>query len=93
MINDMTSLKFRVFDFDITYFYRPNDDIYQALVPKELNIHAMVPKAFRSLSPDVQLSSLKMAVIEALSDVVMFDTPDVPEFEISDVGFSFEETH
>jgi hypothetical protein len=82
---------FKVFDFTITYNYRPNTDIYQEILPKDTTITTIVPDNFNSLSFDEQKAILKSLVIEGLEQSVLFDTPDEPEFEISDVDFCFEE--
>ncbi len=91
MTEDIIVVKFKVFDFDIEYNYRPSTDIYQEIVPKEIIISAIVPNLFKVLSFEEQHAILKRTVIEALSDLIQFDTPDAPDFEISDVTFCFEE--
>jgi hypothetical protein len=91
MIKVYTSREFKVFDFDIDYLYRPNDDIYQEILPTEITVTAMVPHNFQQLTFDEQVAFLKAQVIEALESEVSFDTDDAPEFAISDVTFCFEE--
>lgn len=81
---------FVVFDFDITYSYRPNSDVYQEILPKELIITIQVPSNFSILTFEEQKSILKDAVISSLADEVLFDTPDEPDFAIEDVDFCFE---
>lgn len=83
---------FRVFDFDITYAYRPNSDIYQEIVPKELSLAVAIPENFKDLPLETQNILLKDEVMAELSEQVMFDTPDAPDFDIEDVTFCFEES-
>lgn len=80
----------RVFDFDIEYEYRPNDDVYQEILPDEIKINALVPTDFPDLTFEEQKELLKGLVIVALEDQVSFDTDDAPEFAIKDVDFCFE---
>ena len=82
--------KFNVFDFDVTYDVRPNDDMYQEILPKEIEICVTVPRYFDKLTFDEQKEVLKDRVKTELDDRVLFDTPDEPYFEISDVDFCFE---
>ena len=82
---------FKVFDIDITFEYRPSDDLYRVIVPKTISVSLFVVDNFNKLSLDEQKSMLKAIVIEQLEEEVMFDTPDAPDFAISDVDFCFEE--
>jgi hypothetical protein len=87
----MKYITFKVFDIDITYGDRPNDDIYVDTVPKEVEVTIWVQDDFKLLTLDDQLLMLKPVVIDELEDRVEFDTPDEPYFTISDVSFCFEE--
>ena len=82
--------KFNVFDFDVTYDVRPNDDMYQEILPKEIEICVTVSRYFDKLTFDEQKEVLKERVKTELDNRVLFDTPDEPYFEISDVDFCFE---
>jgi len=81
---------FKVFDFVVTYHYRPNEDRYQEILPSQLELHEFVPTNFKDLTEYDQKLFLKRKVIAKLEDCIMFDTPDAPEFAISDVEFEFE---
>jgi len=81
---------FRVFDFDVEYEHRPNPNIYQATVPKEITI-SVDADMFDHLVESQQEELIKKAVLAVLEDEITFDTPDTPEFEISDVDFLYEE--
>jgi len=81
---------FRVFDFDIEYEYSPDDSLYEEIAPTEFEITVIIPHNFDQLSLDEQTALLKDAVMLGLEDRVTFDTPDDPEFGISDVSFCFE---
>jgi hypothetical protein len=83
-------MKFKVFDIDVDYSHRPNDDIYEATVPKEITIEVEVPADFNDWLFSEQKEWLKDEVIETLEDCIEFDTPDDPDFGISDVSFCFE---
>lgn len=87
----MPKRKFSIFDIDITYYVRPNDDIYQETKPKEISLIIEVPDDFDKLTLEQQVDCLKMDVIEDLYNSVSFDTADEPYFEIEDVEFCFEE--
>lgn len=87
----MFTYHFVAFDFEIEYAYRPNDDIYQEILPKELKLSVSVPINFKELLFDEQKALLKDAVKEELTQVVLFDTPDEPDFAIDDVDFCFED--
>jgi hypothetical protein len=82
--------RFSIFDIDIDYDFRPNEDIYQEIVPKELKLSVVVPYNFDDLTFEEQKALLKDEVITTLAEQVLFDTPDDPDFSISDVNFCFE---
>lgn len=82
---------FTVFDIDVIYNHRPDDDIYQALVPDSITVVVEVPDNFDSLLFEEQVNCLKTEVMEDLQELIKFDTDDEPDFEIGDVSFCFEE--
>jgi hypothetical protein len=89
MVTNKTQ-RIRAFDFAITYEYCPDDSVYQEIRPDELFIDVELPEYFDDLSLAEQTSVLKDTVIEELEEQVTFDTPDYPEFAITDVSFCFE---
>ena len=91
MFETKAEYTFTIFDIDVTYAYRPNDDIYTDIVPKQFEITVQMPIGlFKRLTFDMQKDFLKSKVMEELGERIEFDTPDSPDFEISDVDFNFE---
>lgn len=86
----MKVCKFEVFDIEVEYEYRPNEDYYQALVPESFIIEQEVEDNFEQLLFVEQVDVLQAKVLETLEETIMFDTPDAPDFAISDVTFCFE---
>lgn len=81
-------------DIDVSFGLRPNDDIYTATIPELLTIAIPLPTNFDQLSDTTKLdyfnlTVLKPIVLETLQDSIEFDTPDDPEFEVSDVDFKY----
>ena len=81
-------------DIDVTFGLRPNDDIYTANIPELLTVAIPLPTNFDQLSNTTKLeyfnsTVLKPIVLETLQDSIEFDTPDDPEFEVSDVDFEY----
>ena len=81
-------------DIDVTFGLRPNEDIYTATIPKLLSLVRLLPSNFDQLSDTtkseyVNAFILKPVVLAELQDVIEFDTPDDPEFEVSDVDFKY----
>jgi hypothetical protein len=83
--------EFRIFEIDVEYLERPNEDVYTATVPAEFNISAYMPENYEILSIEEQHRRLQDFVMARLYDDITFDTPDAPIFTIDKVEFCFEE--
>lgn len=89
--NVLVERRIKVFNFEVTYLRRPNDDIYTAHVPAEIIITVKVPENFNDLLFTEQQGYLRELVLAELDEQITFDTPDAPEFEIEDVEFELED--
>jgi hypothetical protein len=83
--------EFRIFEIDVEYLERPNEDVYTATVPAEFNISAYMPENYEILPIEEQHRRLQDFVMARLYDDITFDTPDAPIFTIDKVEFCFEE--
>jgi hypothetical protein len=73
--------KYYVYDIELEFSTRPNDDIYTEFYEKEKNI--IVPDWVQDVK-----EYLTQIIIENLE--VEFDTPDEPYYETSDATFEYE---
>jgi len=82
-------------DITVTFDLRPNEDIYTPTIPETLSIAMPLPTNFDTLPEATKLEyvnafTLKPIILAELQEVIEFDTPDDPEFEVSDVDFEYE---
>lgn len=81
-------------DIDVTFGLRPNEDIYTATIPELLTVAIPLPSNFDDLTDIAKVkhfnfTKLKPIVLAELQEAIEFDTPDDPEFEVSDVDFEY----